>query len=108
MRSLLKIGAATAIAVALAGCAGHPVREEAPHHYSTDRHGHRIACYVTDVENEYECVPLYRQHAYNPYYDPFWPAWSVGYYYYGWPHDHGVYRPAPPPPGGHPRHPKRP
>jgi hypothetical protein len=100
MPNALRIAAIAAVALAFAGCAGHRPREE-PHHYSKDRYGDRIACYATDVVNEYECVPTVRsRYAYDPFYDPWWPRWSVGlfygppryygYAYYPWyaPHDH--------------------
>lgn len=72
-------------AVALLGACVMPPPREAPHHYSTDRNGNRIACYTTATANEYECTPLRTARVYDdPYYDPFWPRVSVGMYY-GWP-----------------------
>ena len=88
-------------ALALGACVAQP-REE-PHHYSKDRDGNRIACYSTDVANEYDCVPVANPnryaYAYDPYYyDPFWPYWSAGYWWYGPPHYYYYpARPLPPP-----------
>jgi hypothetical protein len=82
-RSPLKIAALLAAALALGGCAANTPREE-PHHYSKDRDGNRIACYKTEVASEYDCVPVNRRYgyAYDPYYyDPFWPYWSMGFFY---------------------------
>lgn len=111
MVKLLKMFVLLALAATIAGCVGNPAYEEAPHHFSKDSHGNRIACYPTAVADEYECVPVYRRHAaypypypYSyPYYDPFW---SAGYVY-GWPHHHDVIvvqsPPSPPPPPRWPR-----
>lgn len=103
MRTVANILAAGAFALALMGCAREYVREE-PHHFSKDSHGNRVACYPTDVANEYECVPVYRSYGYAypyPHYDPFWSAGFL----YGWPYHHHVVvveqRPEPTPP---PRH----
>lgn len=108
MRNIGKLLGAAIGALALAGCARHYVREE-PHHFSKDARGHRIACYATDVVDEFECVPVYREHH----------AWGYpgGYYagpygwagVYGWPHYHSHYvyveerpaNPGPPPPPSH-------
>jgi hypothetical protein len=91
---VLKLGVLAAIVLALSACAGHPYREEQPHHYSKDRDGNRIACYATEVANEYDCVPVVRRqaYAYDPYWDPFWPGFSLGFYY-GWPryYNYGPY-----------------
>jgi len=92
---VLKLGVPAAMVLALSACAGHPYREEAPHHYSKDARGSRIACYATEAANEYECVPAVRRraYAYDPYWDPYWPWVSFGLYY-GWPHyyyGHGGY-----------------
>ena len=90
-----------AAAVGLGACVAQP-REE-PHHYSKDRDGNRIACYATDVANEYDCVPTRRAYDtaydYDPYfYDPFWPYWSAGYWWYGPRYDYDYpARPLPPP-----------
>ena len=101
--SPLRIASVLAAALALGGCAANPPREE-PHHYSKDRDGNRIACYSTDVANEYECVPAGARYpyayAYDPFfYDPFWPYWSMGFFYAG-PHYviHSAWYPPPPPP----------
>lgn len=103
MPKLLKTLTFAALGLALGACAGHPTHEEPPHHFSKDAHGSRIACYATDVSNEYECVPVYRRYAAYPYpyYDPYWSAGFI----YGWPHHHDVIvvrdppaNPPPPPP----------
>jgi len=106
MPNLLKLLLIGACALAAAGCARGAVREE-PHHFSKDARGNRVACYTTDVANEYECVPVYRDHGYygRGYYDPYWSAGFL----YGWPYYHPHYvivqeRPAnpnPPPPPTH-------
>ena len=100
--SLPGMTAILAAALALGACAAHQPREE-PHHYSKDRGGNRIACYATDVANEYDCLPARARYphgyAYDPfYYDPFWPYWSLGFYY-GGPHYYvgSVWYPPPPP-----------
>ncbi len=87
---VLKLGVLAATMVALSACAGTPAREEAPHHYSKDRNGNRIACYATETANEYDCVPVVRRqgYAYDPYWDPYWPSVSFGLHY-GWPHYYG-------------------
>lgn len=92
MRRIMRAMAA-GLVLALAGCAHDTYREE-PHHFSKDQHGRRLACFTTDVENEYECVPAYRSYPYayrDPFYDPFWGA---GVLYYPDHHHHA--RPAPP------------
>jgi hypothetical protein len=100
MANLPKVLIVAACALALGGCARNYVREE-PHHFSKDARGNRIACYTTDVANEFECVPVYRDYGYagyRGYHDPFW---SPGYLY-GWPYQHHhvvvVDEPAPNPP----------
>lgn len=106
--SPLKLASMLAAALALGACAANSPREE-PHHYSKDRDGNRIACYTTDVVNEYDCVPVHARYpygygyAYDPYYyDPFWPWWSVGFVY-GGPHYvvNSGWGPPPPPPHWH-------
>lgn len=80
----------------LAACAGQPHREE-PHHYSKGQYGDRVACYKTDVVNEYECLPVderYARHYYYPY-DPFWPFFSFGVVYGIHHHGHVAYYPYP-------------
>ena len=99
----LKIASIAAAALALAACAQNPPREEQPHHFSKDRDGNRIACYETDVANEYDCVPAYARrqyaYAYDPYYyDPFWPWWGAGYWYSGPRYVFVEPSPGPPPP----------
>ena len=71
----------TAAAVlALAGCVAYPYRDEQPHHYSQDRYGNRLACYTSDLENQYDCFPVSRPYAASPAYDydPFWPPFFWG------------------------------
>lgn len=105
MRNVVKLLAAGACALALAGCAREYVREE-PHHFSKDARGNRIACYTTDIANEFECVPVYRDYGYG-YPGGYYPYWGAGFY--GWPyyHHHYVYvedrpvNPNPPPPPSH-------
>ena len=107
MRRVARIVAVGACVLTLGGCAREYVREE-PHHFSKDARGHRVACYTTDVANEYECVPVYRDYGYaypRGYYDPYW---STGFLY-GWPYGHHHYvvvepppaNPNPPPPPQH-------
>jgi hypothetical protein len=97
----MRLAVAAAI-LAVAGCATNGRYEEPPHHFSKDARGNRLACYGTEVANEYECVPVVRRHGYaDPYYDPFWSARFL----YGWPypyHSHVIVvrepaRPRPPP-----------
>jgi hypothetical protein len=102
--SRLLIAGLCAALLAVAGCARQPVHEEAPHHFSKDARGNRLACYTTDVASEYECVPVARRygHAYDPLYDPFWPHGYLGWHY-GYPST--VYVPYPvntPPPSNPP------
>jgi hypothetical protein len=102
MPKLLKRLMFVALGLALAGCAGDRVREEeAPHHFSKDTHGNRIACYTTDVANEYECVPVYRRYAAYPYGYPYDPYWSAGFVY-GWPYYRDVIVVQQPPPSSPP------
>jgi hypothetical protein len=97
----LRLMLIAATALALSACAGRPYHEEEPHHFSKDARGNRIACYATDVAKEYDCVPVVRRYSYyDPYYyDPFWPHWSVGFYYgvpwywYGHHHHYYVHQP---------------
>lgn len=108
MRNVAKVLGAGACVLALTGCAREYVREE-PHHFSKDARGNRIACYTTDIANEFECVPVYRNYGYGygypGYYDPFWGAGFYGWPYYH--HHHYVYveerptNPNPPPPPSH-------
>jgi hypothetical protein len=91
-RLLLAIGL-----LSLAACAGQPYREQ-PHHYSKSRDGERVACFQTEVVNEYECVPVerrYVRHGYYHPYDPFWPFFTFGFVYGVHHHGHVAYYPYP-------------
>ena len=68
MSRLPKIVSAAAFVLALAGCVESPYRDEEPHHYSQDRYGNRLACYTSDLENQYDCFPVERPYQYAAYY----------------------------------------
>lgn len=101
-----KLLVAGACALVVTGCAQQYVREE-PHHFSKDARGNRIACYPTDIADEFECVPVRRAYGYgypHGYYDPYWMGGFYGWPYY---HPHYVYveeRPPSPGPSTPPTH----
>jgi hypothetical protein len=99
MRNFAKVLTAGLLGLALTGCAHDSYREE-PHHFSKDSRGNRVACFATDVVDEYECVPAYRSTGYayyDPFYDPFWGVGAVYYPAYG--HVHAPSYPVRRPPG---------
>ena len=104
----VRLGVLAATVLAASACATAPERIEGPHHYSRDADGNRIACYTTDVANEYECVPVRRRYASDPYWDPYYAyPWVSFGFYYGWPHDYYDPYPARPHPGWGPPHRRR-
>lgn len=110
MRNIARLMAAGLAGLLLLGGCAHDSYREEPHHFSKDSRGHRVACYATDVADEYECVPAYRSHpyagypyayGYDPFYDPYWHAhiiYAPAYRYEPYP-----YRPQPPPRRWHER-----
>lgn len=107
MMPVMKVPGVMLLAIgllSLAACAGQPPREE-PHHYSKNRDGERVACFQTEVANEYECLPVegrYARRADYYAYDPLWPFFSVGLIYGLHHHGYVTYYPYYPYP--HPRY----